>query len=74
MPLDTEAVAARVGVTAGTVRLYLKRTRRRIRDGHPVRPQDFPLPDVQIGRSPAWVESTIAAWLAHRPGRGRTTP
>ena len=70
-PLDTAAVAAMVGVTAATIRLYLKRTRRRIADDLPVRPRDFPLPDVQVARSPAWREATIRAWLAERPGRGR---
>jgi predicted DNA-binding transcriptional regulator AlpA len=70
-PLDTAAVAALVGVEPNTVRLYLKRTRRRIADGLPVRPSDFPLPDLQVARSPAWYEATVRAWLAERPGRGR---
>ncbi|GAA1111801.1 hypothetical protein GCM10009577_37980 [Streptomyces javensis] len=69
--LDTEAVAAKIGVTSETVRMYLKRTRKRIADGLPVRPQDLPLPDEQIRRSPAWFESTIDAWISSRPGRGR---
>jgi hypothetical protein len=71
-PLDTSAVADRIGVTPATVRLYLKRTRRRIADGLPVRPQDLPLPDVQVQRSPAWHVTTIDTWMASRPGRGRT--
>ncbi|MFF2571087.1 hypothetical protein [Streptomyces sp. NPDC058084] len=69
--LDTEAVAAKIGVTSETVRIYLKRTRRRIAEGKAVRPQDLPLPDGQFGRSPAWLESTIDVWVAARPGRGR---
>ncbi|MER0443065.1 hypothetical protein ABR738_00490 [Streptomyces sp. Edi4] len=69
--LDTEAVAAKIGVASETVRIYLKRTRKRIADGQPVRPQDLPLPDDKFGRSPAWFESTIDAWVAVRPGRGR---
>ncbi|MGP3950979.1 hypothetical protein [Streptomyces sp. 7N604] len=68
--LDTEAVAAKIGVTSETVRVYLKRTRRRIADGLPVRPQDLPLPDEQFRRSPAWLESTIDSWISNRPGRG----
>ncbi|MCF1592497.1 MULTISPECIES: MarR family transcriptional regulator [Streptomyces] len=69
--LDTEAVAAKIGVTSETVRMYLKRTRKRIADGLTVRPQDLPLPDEQFNRSPAWLQSTIDAWIANRPGRGR---
>ncbi|WP_435058465.1 hypothetical protein [Streptomyces sp. bgisy060] len=68
--LDTEAVAEKIGVTAETVRIYLKRTRKRIADGLVVRPQDLPLPDAQFRRSPAWREATIDAWVANRPGRG----
>ncbi|MFE2600137.1 hypothetical protein ACFXCZ_27220 [Streptomyces sp. NPDC059396] len=74
VPIDTAAVAGRIGVTPATVRLYLKRTRRRIAADLPLRPQDFPLPDVQVQRSPAWLPSTIDAWMTRRPGRGRTAP
>ncbi|MEU3399361.1 MarR family transcriptional regulator [Streptomyces filamentosus] len=70
--LDTEGVAAKIGVKDGaTVRVYLKRTRARAAKGLPVRSQDLPLPDQQVGRSPAWHESTIDRWIASRPGRGR---
>ncbi|MFJ2752687.1 hypothetical protein [Streptomyces sp. NPDC087297] len=69
--LFSEGVAERIGVKhAETVRVYLKRTRKRISDGLPVRPQDFPLPDEMIRRSPAWRTSTIERWVASRPGRG----
>ncbi|WP_282797350.1 hypothetical protein [Streptomyces sp. CC224B] len=68
--MDTEDVAAKIGVTAETVRVYLKRTRKRIAGGLPVRPQDLPLPDEQFRRSPAWRKSTIDAWISSRPGRG----
>ncbi|MFZ3475305.1 hypothetical protein ACODT3_42635 [Streptomyces sp. 4.24] len=70
--LHTEHVAAKIGVGGGpdTVRAYLKRTRRRVADGLPVRPQDFPLPDEMVRRSPAWRESTIDRWISNRPGRG----
>jgi predicted DNA-binding transcriptional regulator AlpA len=69
--LDTEAVARRVGVTVGSVRVYLKRSRRRLKEGEELRPQDLPLPDQVFGRSPAWRESTITTWIAHRSGPGR---
>jgi predicted DNA-binding transcriptional regulator AlpA len=73
--LDTEAVAEAVGVTTESIRVYLKRSRRRLRAGHALRPQDLPLPDVTLGRSPAWRTSTITDWSAHRVGPGRpTTP
>lgn len=69
--LDTDAVADRVGVKASSIRIYLKRTRTRIADGLPVRPQDFPVPDQTIGRSPGWYAETIDQWLSNRPGPGR---
>lgn len=69
--LDTAAVAARVGLGVQTIRIYLKRTRALVAEDLPVRPQDFPLPDRVIGRSPAWFPSTIDRWLASRPGSGR---
>jgi predicted DNA-binding transcriptional regulator AlpA len=71
---DTEQVGQLIGVSSATVRLYLKRTRRRITDGKPVRKQDFPLPDDMFGRSPVWRESTILTWVGNRPGRGRRGP
>jgi predicted DNA-binding transcriptional regulator AlpA len=69
--LDTEQVGQRIGVSAATIRLYLKRTRKRISDNLPVRPQDLPLPDETFRRSPVWRESTVTRWIASRPGRGR---
>lgn len=30
---------------------------------------DLPAPDVMLGRSPGWHESTIREWQAVRPGR-----
>lgn len=69
--LDTQDVATKIGSEhAATVRVYLKRTRKRVADGLPVRPQDLPLPDETVRRSPAWRESTIDRWMANRPGRG----
>jgi predicted DNA-binding transcriptional regulator AlpA len=69
--LDTEAVAQHVGLTTESVRVYLKRSRRRVASGQPLRPQDLPLPDITIGRSPAWRQSTIDEWDSHRTGPGR---
>ena len=70
--LDTNAVAGLIDVTAASVRLYLRRSRRRLADGLELRPQDLPLPDMTVNRSPAWRLSTIDTWRASRPGRGRT--
>lgn len=71
--LDPAGVKELLGVAkVETVYLYLKRTRARIKQGLPVRPQDMPLPDILFGdRQPAWHRSTITAWMGRRPGRGR---
>lgn len=69
--LDTKEVADMIGVEPNTVRTYLKRTRRREVAGEDLRAQDFPLPDKIFGDSPAWLPSTIRAWLSERPGPGR---
>lgn len=72
--LDTEGVAGRAGLGTESIRVYLKRSRRREKDGYDLRPQDLPLPDLKVGRSPAWKQSTVDAWIANRatPGRPRT--
>jgi predicted DNA-binding transcriptional regulator AlpA len=69
--LDTEAVAGQAGVTIESIRIYLKRTRRRLAAGQQLRSQDLPLPDITVGRSPAWLQSTITEWIANRVGPGR---
>lgn len=72
--LDTGGVAEVAGITTATVRLYLKRTRKRVTDDLRVRPADFPLPDDQFGRSPAWRESTIRNLARRPPGAGSRHP
>lgn len=69
--LDTEQVALRAGVITDSLRVYLKRSRRRLKEGHSLRLQDLPLPDLTVGRSPAWRQSTIDAWIARRASPGR---
>ena len=69
--MDAEQVAAKVGITPGSVRMYLKRSRRRLTEGLELRPQDLPLPDITVSRSPAWLTSTVETWIEARPGRGR---
>lgn len=54
--LDSEAVAALLGIAVGSVARY--RTRGTLPD-----------PDVMLGRSPGWWPATILAWQAARPGR-----
>lgn len=72
--LDTDAIAELAGgIATESVRMYLKRSRIRVRDGLPLRPHDLPLPDLQVGRSPAWRTSTVHRWLAARPRGGRMT-
>lgn len=56
--LDSEGVAALLGVTRETVARY--------RTGGVL-----PAPDVMLGRSPGWYRSTIEAWRASRPGQGK---
>ena len=68
--LDRAAVATRLGVEPESVTQYLYRTRQRLTENRPLRIWDMPLPDGYIGQSPWWYESTIAAWLASRPGQG----
>jgi predicted DNA-binding transcriptional regulator AlpA len=74
--IDTEKVRELLGVEkVDTVHLYLKRTRARVKDNLPIRPQDMPLPDELFGgRAPAWRLSTITTWISSRPGRGRRGP
>jgi len=67
--LDTAAVAKVAGVAPETVRMYLKRSRRRLRDGEHLRSRDLPLPDLQVGRSPAWHAETVRLWLKERRPR-----
>lgn len=69
--LDTEKVARQAGVTTDSLRVYLKRSRRRVSEGRDLRPQDLPIPDLTVGRSPAWRQSTITTWIANRTGPGR---
>lgn len=59
--LDTEAVAALLGITPGSVARYRHRG-------------DLPPPDVMLGRSPGWHEATIREWQATRPGRTGRPP
>jgi len=74
--IDSEQVRQMLGVQkVDTVHMYLKRTRSRVKENLPIRPQDMPLPDELFGsRMPAWRRSTIAAWIVRRPGRGRRGP
>lgn len=63
-------VSARIGVEIRAVRTYLAKARAHRAAGAPL-PGDMPEPDLIIGLSPAWFESTIAAWEKRRPGPGR---
>lgn len=62
-------VSARLGVEIRAVRTYLAKARAHRAAGDP-RPGDMPEPDLTVGRSPAWLESTIVAWEKRRPGQG----
>jgi hypothetical protein len=74
--IDSEQVRQLLDVEkVDTVHLYLRRTRARVKQNLPVRPQDMPLPDEVFGtRMPVWRRSTITTWISSRPGRGRRGP
>lgn len=79
--LDYEQLAEYLGIGIESARAYNARAthHRRLaaKHGDPnyVRPGDLPEPDLYVGQSPAWFESTIEKWNAARPGRGNmTTP
>jgi predicted DNA-binding transcriptional regulator AlpA len=63
--LDTAAAADRIGVTEATLRQYRSREAK-----HPTRPP-FPYPDALLAGHPAWLSSTVDAWMASRPGKGK---
>lgn len=56
--LDMSQAADLLGITYSTVQQY----RRRL--------PGFPAPDVMLGQSPGWWESTLLTWNAARPGKG----
>lgn len=58
--LSMGEVAERTGLAESSVRTY------RSRGG-------MPEPDVTIGRTPGWLESTIEEWAKSLPGRGART-
>jgi hypothetical protein len=68
--VDTAGVAVIAGgIATDSVRIYLKRSRARLREGLDLRAHDLPLPDYQIGRSPAWRTSSIERWIQARQNR-----
>lgn len=66
-PLDSDGVAALLGVTRGSV--FRMRSMYRAGGRFPRTP--FPEPDIKLGASPGWYPSTIRAWDASRLGQGR---
>lgn len=65
--LDLAAIAALLGVQVNTAQVYHKRATRNRREGTS-KDWDMPKPDATFGRTPAWRESTVRAWIAARPG------
>lgn len=63
--MTTEGVAAAAGLTVGTIRVMVVRTRKRRDEGDPL-PTDLPEPDLMVFRSPLWRKSTITQWLKRR--------
>lgn len=66
---DYETLSDYMDVSVPVLRKYLSnaRTNRAAGINHPA---DMPEPDMVIGRSPAWWQSTVDEWLAARPGKG----
>lgn len=58
-------IARELGLSVASVRTYHTDANRRRRDGEPL-DQDMPKPDVVVGRTPAWMRSTVEAWKAKR--------
>lgn len=56
--LDSAGFADVLGVKLGTLHTFRSRG-------------ILPEPDAMIGKSPAWHRSTVDAWKATRPGRGK---
>lgn len=63
--LTTEDVAHAAGLSVGSVRVMVARTRTRRDQGRAI-PTDLPKPDVMVYRSPLWRKSTINQWLKKR--------
>lgn len=64
-------IAERIGVSIRSVLVYLQRSRARLKSGEQLRPQDLPLPDRTLGKTPVWHPGSVSSWIAARPGRGR---
>jgi hypothetical protein len=69
--LDSADAAKLAEVPLENFRVYLKRSRKRHGEGKGLLPQHLPLPDITIGRSPAWRQSTIEDWKKNKGKRGR---
>lgn len=67
--MDYDAVAEYTDISTKVLRKYLSiaRTNRASGDKNL---SDIPEPDIVIGRSPAWKQTTIDLWLEGRPGKG----
>jgi hypothetical protein len=63
--MTTEGVAAAAGLTVGTIRVMVVRSRKRRDEGAPL-PTDLPEPDLMVFRSPLWRKSTITQWIKKR--------
>lgn len=67
--LDYDALSEYTNISNVVLRRYLSMARSN-RESGDFRKADLPEPDITIGRSPAWRQSTIDKWLASRPGKG----
>jgi len=63
--MTTEGVAEASGLTIGTIRVMVVRSRKRRAEGISL-PTDLPEPDLMVFRSPLWRKSTITQWVKKR--------
>lgn len=63
--MTTEGVAEASGLTIGTIRVMVVRSRKRRGEGISL-PTDLPEPDLMVFRSPLWRKSTITQWVKKR--------
>ena len=75
--IDSAEVAEMIGITTRALSVKRARTNSRVAAerlaGKPgtLTTSDVPDPDIDKGRSPLWLRSTIERWVAARPDPGR---
>jgi hypothetical protein len=72
--LSKRGVADARRVDVATISRYLTESRRRLRNGQPLRPMDIPIEDETRYARPMWrADGPIAAWIARTADRNPQT-